>query len=430
MVSHMKPNRIGLCDGVFLNAVQTDRFKTAVLTVNFLVPLRRETASAYSLLTDVLMRGTQQYPTMQALNRKQDELYSLGLGSYVHKRGEMQIVTAELTCIEDAYAFDGMHVLEEGVKLLSQLLFHPYTENGCFCSAYVEREKQNLVEDIRARYNNKSAYANVRCIEQMCKDEPYAVNCGGCEEEIEKLTPQSLWGAYQTLLKDTRVEIFYVGSKEQSYLADLCKTHLPFAPRKAELPKTLPGNRPTELRTVTEHDDITQCKMLIGFRTDCYCENEQIDRLHMVLFNEVFGGSATSRLFVNIREKQSLCYSCSSSADNFKGLLLVGSGIESENKQKALDGILAEWQDIRDGNVTQEEVNNARRSLQSGYREVSDSPASLCAWHLSRICANRSDTPEEIASALENITVADVTRVASHIYPDTVYYLDGGKFEA
>lgn len=422
----MKANRICLCDGVFLNTVRTDRFKTAMLTVHFLVPLRRETASAYSLLTDVLMRGTEQYPTMQALNRKQDELYALGLGSYVQKRGEMQIVTAELTCIEDGYAFDGMHVLEEGMKLLSQLLFHPYTENGCFCSSYVEREKQNLIEDICARYNNKSAYANVRCIELMCKGEAYAVDCGGQEEEIEKLTPQSLRDAYQALLRDTRVEIFYVGSREQSCLEHLCKTYLPFAPRNASIPKTVPGKKPTRLQTVTEHTEVSQCKMLIGFRTDYTYANKQDDYLHMVLFNEVFGGSATSRLFLNIREKQSLCYSCSSSADNFKGLLLVGSGIESENKQKALDGILAEWNDIRNGNVTQEEVENARRSLQSGYREVSDSPASLCAWYLGRVCAGRSETPEEIAKALETITAADVARVASHIYPDTVYYLDGG----
>ncbi len=426
MAPNRKPNRIGLCDGVFLNTIQTDRFKTAVLTVNFLVPLRKETASAYSLLTDVLMRGTERYPTMQALNCKQDELYSLGLGSYVQKRGEMQIVTAELTCIEDAYAFDGMRVLEEGLTLLSQLLFHPYTENGCFCSAYVEREKQNLIEDIRARYDNKSAYASVRCIEQMCKDEPYAVECGGCEEEIEKLTPQSLWELYQALLRDTRVEILYVGSKAPSMLASLCKTHLPFSPRKAEVPKTVPGKRPAQLRTITEHDDVTQCKMMIGFRTDYSVANERNDYLHMVLFTEVFCGSANSRLFLNIREKQSLCYNCSGVADNFKGLLLIGSGIESENKQKALDGILAEWQDIKSGNVTKQEVENARRSLQSGCREVSDSPASLCAWYLSRICANRSDTPEEIADALDGVTEADVIGAAHHIYPDTVYYLDGG----
>ena len=202
--------RTQLKQGVALNTVTTDRFKTAFFTVNLFVPLQKETASAYSLLTDVLMRGTESYPTMQALNQKQDMLYSLGLGAFVQKKGEAQVVTFELTAIDDSFAFDGMAILAEGMKLMQELIFRPYLENGLFKADYVEQEKKNLCDDIRGRINNKTAYARSRCVEIMCEGEPYAVDHGGNVEDVEALTPASLLEAYRNLLASARVEMVYV----------------------------------------------------------------------------------------------------------------------------------------------------------------------------------------------------------------------------
>ena len=196
----MKLCRTELQQGVALNTVTTDRFKTAFFTVNLFVPLQKETASAYSLLTDVLMRGTESYPTMQALNQKQDTLYSLGLGAFVQKKGEAQVVTFELTAIDDSFAVDGMEILGEGMKLMQELIFRPYTEQGLFKAEYVEQEKKNLCDDIRGRINNKTAYARNRCVEIMCEGEAYAVDHGGDLEDVNALTPASLWEAYEGLL--------------------------------------------------------------------------------------------------------------------------------------------------------------------------------------------------------------------------------------
>lgn len=415
--------RTELTTGVCLNTVTTDRFKTAYMTVHLVVPLKKETASAHSLLTDVLMRGTEQYPTMQALNQKQDELYSLGLGAYVQKKGESQIVTFELTAIDDAFAFDGMAVLEEGVKLLHQLIFAPVTENGVFKAEYVEQEKINLCDDIRARINNKTSYARNRCIEIMCEGEAYAVDHGGNPEDVAALDAETLWAAYRNLLSDAKVEIFYVGRKQHADVLALCETYLPFAPRCAAFPQTVIGAYPSETRTVTEQLRISQCKLTIGFRTEYALQNGNFTA--MAMFNEVFGGSPNSRLFTNVREKQSLCYYCSSFPDGFKGLLMVASGIEQKNKQKTYDAIMEQLQDIRNGNVTEEELENARRSLRNGYREITDSPASICAWYLGRVMVGREDSPEDAASAIEHVTAKDIIRVANSIRTDTVYYLEG-----
>ena len=421
----MKLCRSELCGGVGLNTVRTDRFKTAHLTVNLFVPLRKETASAYSLLTDVLMRGTEQYPTMRDLNRRQDELYSLGLGAYVQKKGEAQLVTFELTCIDDAYAFDGMRVLEEGMKLLQELIFRPFTENGVFCASYVEQEKKNLADDIRSRIDNKASYARRRCIEIMCEGEPYAVDHGGDVEEVEKLTAESLWEVYRGLLTSARVEIFYIGKKAEEEVADLCKRCLPFSPREAAFPVTAQGSAPRSPRRKTEQMRISQCKLSIGFRAPYTLQEGNF--ANMALFNEVFGGSPSSRLFTNVREKKSLCYYCSSAPDGLKGILLINSGIEQKNQTAALDAILEQLDDLRAGKLTEEELETARRSLRNGYREITDSSASICSWYLGRIIAGRTDSPEDAANSLDEVTVTDVVKVANDLTLDTVYYLEGAS---
>ncbi len=420
----MKLCRTQLQEGVALNTVTTDRFKTAFLTVNLFVPLQKETASAYSLLTDVLMRGTKSYPTMQALNQKQDTLYSLGLGAFVQKKGEAQIATFELTAIDDRFAFDGTPVLKEGIALLRELLFCPFTENGVFKKEYVDQEKINLSDDIRGRINNKTAYARNRCIEIMCEGEAYAVDHGGDLEDIASITPESLWAFYETLLSTARVEIFYVGGKSHEELTALCKDTLPFAPRKAEFPKTVLGALPDKARTVTEQMRISQCKMTLGFRTEYTLQKGNLPA--MTMFNEVFGGSPNSRLFMNVREKQSLCYYCSSFPDGLKGLLMVVSGIEQKNKQKTLDAVLEQLEDIRKGNVTEQEMENAKRSLRNGYREITDSPAAISSWYLGRISTGRFESPEEAIAAMEQVTAEDVIRVANAIRLDTIYFLEGG----
>ena len=423
----MKLCRTELQQGVALNTVTTDRFKTAFFTVNLFVPLEKETASAYSLLTDVLMRGTESYPTMQALNQKQDTLYSLGLGAFVQKKGEAQVVTFELTAIDDSFAFDGMEILGEGMKLMRELIFRPYTEQGLFKAEYVEQEKKNLCDDIRGRINNKTAYARNRCVEIMCEGEAYAVDHGGDLEDVNALTPASLWEAYEGLLSKARVEMFYVGRKGEEEVASLCKTYLQFAPREAVFPKTTLGALPQESRTVTEQMRISQCKMTLGFRTEYALQEGNFPA--MALFNEVFGGSPNSRLFMNVREKQSLCYYCSSFPDGLKGLLMVVSGIEQKNKQKTLDAVLEQLEDLKQGHIDPLELENARRSLRNGYREITDSPAAIASWYLGRISTGRYDSPEEAIAAMEQVSAEDVVTVANSIRLDTVYFLEGGAKE-
>lgn len=409
-------------EGVFLSAVKTDKFKTNLLTVNLLVPLSAQTASLNSLLTDVIKRGTVQYPTMQSLNKKQEELYSLGLASYVQKRGEVQAVVFELSAIDDNYTFDKTNLLEQSMQLLGEMIFSPVTENGVFVADYVAQEKKNLIDSIKAQINNKTSYAITRCHEVMCANEAFAVNAAGDIEIVEKITPEQLYAQYKTLLETASVEILYVGSMEPSYIAELILKHLPFAARRPAAIETSVKTTANEVKYHTDKMQINQCKLSIGLRTGITLRDK--DYIKFALFNELFGGSTSSKLFVNVREKKSLCYYCRPVVEGIKGVMVIASGVDIKNKDVAFEAIMEQLEDVRNGVISDAELNDAKKSLENAYREITDSPASVCSWYLSRIIAGRTDSPEEAAGLVDTVTKEDITEMAKKLVLDTVYSLE------
>jgi len=409
-------------EGVSLSAVKTNKFKTNLLTVNLLVPLRKETASLNSLLTDVIKRGTVHYPTMQSLNKKQDELYSLGLASYVQKRGEVQAVVFELSAIDDNYTFDKTNLLEQSMQLLGETIFNPITENGVFVADYVAQEKKNLIDSIKAQINNKTTYAITRCHEVMCADEPFSVNVAGDIDIVEKITPEQLYAQYKTLLNTAAVEVLYVGSMEPSYIAELISKYLPFDARKPAPMETVVRTTAGEVKYHIDKMQINQCKLSIGLRTGTTLKDK--DYIKFALFNELFGGSPSSKLFMNVREKKSLCYYCQPIVEAVKGVMVIASGVDIKNKDTAFEAIMEQLKDIQNGNISDAELRDARKSLENFYREITDSPASICSWYLARIIAGRADSPEEAAKLVNAVTKQDIIDISKKLVLDTVYSLE------
>ncbi len=415
--------RIEIKKGVFVSVVKTDKFKTGLLTVNLLTPLSEETASLNSLLTDVLKRGTVSYPTMQSLNKKKDELYALGLNAFVQKRGEVQTVTAELSAIEDKYTFDNSNLLEQSVKLLSEVLFSPVTKDNAFLPEYVEQEKKNLIDSINAQINNKTTYAINRCYELMCEGEPFSVNAAGSVPIVKSITPTQLYTHYKKLLSSSVVEIFFVGNKDSAQIAELINKHLPFEDRTPPLLNTIVKTNADEVRHYTDKMQISQCKLSIGMRIGTSLKSKNY--IKFALFNELFGGSTTSKLFVNVREKKSLCYYCRPIVEAIKGVMVIASGVDAKNKETAYEAILEQLEDIKNGVINEEELHDAKCSLENAYREIADSPASVCVWYLSRIISGRTDSPEEAAAVVNSITKQDIIEMAKRMKLDTVYSLEG-----
>ena len=420
--------RLELAPGVCLTAVQTNKFKSSVLSVTLLTPLNKESASVQALVPYVLRRGTEKHPDMNALAAALDELYGGSIEPVVRKKGESQCIGFVGSFLDDAYTLEGESILEQAADLMGELLLHPYREEGGFCREYVEGERANLIDRIRAQINDKRQYSVQKLIRTMCESEAYGVDRFGSEESAGAISPESLWQAYQTLLSDARVEVYYCGSapleRVQTALRHALEG-LPAGKERVSLTcqvKAEPERK--EPNVLEEAMDVTQGKLAMGFRTggvNIWSEEFPV----LLVFNAVYGGTTTSKLFMNVREKLSLCYFASSMLEKIKGVMLVSSGIEFEKYEQARDEILAQLESCRQGEIEDWELVGAIRSIVSALQTTLDSQGRLEDYWLGQIAAGETEGPAELAGRVEAVTKEQVMKMARQVKLDTIYFLKG-----
>lgn len=416
--------KIKIAEGITLNYLKTDKFKTNYLSVNFLQYLNREKAALYALVPQVLIRGTAKHKDIASIKNVLDDLYAASVEARVYKRGEYQVCGMTASWLADKYAIDGTDITEGTLNMLEEIIFAPYLEKGIFSESYVESEKKDLIDEIRAVINNKNSYAVTRCKQEMCKNEAYGISEYGEEEDVRKITPETLFKAYNELLETSVVEVFYVGSGDREYV---CKriTGM-FEDRKRNcipLKKTEVVRDVSEVKNVTEKISAAQGKLSLGFRTDSVMGEK--DYSAFPVFVEMYGNSPVSKLFMNVREKLSLCYYCRAIPDGLKGVMVVTSGIECSNKVKAQNEIIAQLEAVKKGEVSEEELVLAKKSLKNAYKELEDSPVALEGWYLMRRLAGLNDTHTAVSDGFMGVTKEDIVRTANKIKLDTVYFLEG-----
>ena len=416
-----------LFPGVWLRAVHTDKFKSAYLSLTLLCPLDKDTAGPNALIPAVLRRGTAVHPDMESLSAALDELYGGAIEPAVRKKGETQCVGFAASFLDDAYALGKEKILEPAAALLGELLLKPYTQDGCFCPDYTEGEKQNLIDRIRAQINDKRTYATQRLVQEMCRYEAFGVDKLGDEQSVAAVTPQSLWQRYQQMLRESAVEVYYCGSAEADRVEAALRSAL--APLEQGGERAVPDcqvrlTAGPEPQLVTEALDVTQGKLALGFRTGGQtCWEESYPALAMM--NAVFGGTTLSKLFLNVREKLSLCYYASSTLEKQKGLVLVSSGIEFDKFDTAKAEILAQLEAIRRGEIEDWELEGARRTLISGHLATLDDQGRQEEFWLGQAVAGLDATVEELAAQLETVTAEQVAECAQKLELDTIYFLKG-----
>ena len=418
--------RTQLASGVYLTYLPANKFKTSLLSAQFVVPLRWETASANALLSAILRRGTVSCPDMGALSAKLDKLYGARIDGTVRKKGETQCVGFVASLIDDSFAPGGERLLEPAATLLGELICHPVTQDGLFLEEYFESEKTNLIDAIRSILNDKRTYADSRLLQEMCTGEPYGIPRLGNEQITAALHPQLLYSAYQELIATSRLEVFYSGSASLSRVEDALRAALADLPRGAveAPPATQPHVLPEEPRFLTERLDVTQGKLGMGFS----CGSG--DHAALLLGNTLFGGSSNSKLFLNVREKLSLCYYASSLYHRQKGLITVSSGIEFENYQKAYDEILSQLSAVQRGDLESWELEAARSTLLNAYTSMGDSQGKLENFWIGQTATGRDESPEALAEQVRSVTLERILQAMDTVKLDTVYFLQGKEAEA
>lgn len=423
----MDISREEILPGVELTCLRSDKFKTACLSLSLLTQLKRETASMNALIPLVLRRGTTQYPDMEALSKKLDELYGTAIEPVVRRIGEIQCIGFYASIPETDFLPGRQDVLCDTAELMGQLLLSPVTRGGLLLPDYVESEREKMAELIRSRVNDKRGYAMLRCMEEMCCYEDYAVSRFGSEADCESIHYQKLTRHYRSILQTSPVEIFYCGRADSRRVARVFRDALSMLPRGEidyDIGTDVRMNAvEAQPRYVEEEMNVSQGKLVIGFRLGDVMEEPDIAAIYV--FNSVFGSGSTSKLFVNVREKLQLCYYAGSSVDIHKGIMLVSSGIEFDKFNAAKAEILSQLAEMKNGNITDDELNAAKSGIASALRSGMDSQGELEGFFLSQTLAGLDYGPMELAQLVEEVTKDSVVSVAKSVECDLVYFLKG-----
>ena len=427
----MELTRTEILPGVWLNALRSEQFKTACLSLSLLTQLKRETASMNALIPYVLRRGTTRFPDMESLSARMEELYGAAIEPVVRRIGEIQCLGFYASIPEGAFLPGGKSVLRPACELLGQLLLSPATRGGLLLPAYVDSEKEKLLDRIRSRINHKSAYALSRCVEEMCCCEDFAVSRLGSEDACEAINYKKLTKQYHTLLQTSPVEIFYCGRAEMRELSAALRDALVTLPRGEidyEIGTDLRMNALEDSPRFKEETlDVNQGQLCIGWRLgECM---EDPDLASLLVFNAVFGAGTTSKLFQNVREKLQLCYFAGSLVDVHKGLLLVSAGIDFDKLDAARDEIFSQLEAIRQGQISAEELAAAKAGIASDLRAMTDSQGELEGFLLSQTLDGLDYGPLELAALVEDVTAAEVSAIARSTECDQVYFLRGSEDE-
>ena len=417
----MFENRREIMQDVFLTYLPAQHFKTSRLTLNLVTGLDRASASANALLPAVLRRGTVRCPDMESLSAALDTLYGANIDYTVRKKGERQCVGFAAGFIDDGFTPHGEKLLEPVAQQLGELLLEPVTRDGCFLSEYVDSEKANLIDAIRALKNDKRDWADIRLMQEMCAGEPYSVLRLGDEETAGAITADALYRHGRELMASSRVELIYCGGAEERRVEDAVLSALAKLPRGSQtpLPPVRRAAAPETPRCIIETMDVTQGKLAMGYR----CTSD--DYPAMVLANLIFGGTSNSKLFLNVREKYSLCYYASSSYARSKGILTVSSGVEVTDFERAEEEIERQLHAVQQGDWEDWEQEGALQAIRTSLLSLTDSQGALENFYLGQIASGATETPEELASSLQQVTKERIVAAARTVTPDTVYFLRG-----
>lgn len=421
----MKITEEKINSNITLNYIPMTKLKTTSLGIYIHRDLNAEQSSKNALLPFVLKRGCRLCPNSEDMSKYLENLYGAKMAVSVLKHGNEQIMALRMETISDKFTPDKEPLLADMTKLALSVIFEPAVEKGGFLSEYVEQEKKNAVERIKSVINDKRMYATIRCIEEMCKDDVYALSSRGTEEGINAQTPEGLYEYYKSIIESSKIEIYICGDcSVKAVKKEICEyiKGIDFKEPKKTVTEILTKDT-NDVNRIEEEMDVTQGKLSIGFRTNIKPQDDDI--IPLAVLNSIFGAGAHSKLFNNVREKLSLAYYASSGLDKQKGLLTVNAGIEFKNFQKAYDESLAQLEEIKKGNISELEFVSSINALISAYMSAYDDPAALQGFMLAAEADGTEKNIDEIIKKIKKVTVEDVVRVSENIELDTVYFLKG-----
>ena len=417
--------------GIKLHTINTNKFKTNLIAIFLSTPLTRENVTKNSLLVSVLRRGCERYKTQEEISKKLEEMYGAEFNCGLDKIGKNHVLKFYIESVNDEFLpQNGENMLKQSMDILTEIMFKPLILNEGFCEEYINQEKENVRQIIEAKKDNKASYALFRCVEEMYKNKPEGLYKYGYTEDIEEINAKNLYDYYKQLINTCKIDIFISGKLDGIEVEKLVQENENISKLQERSPlfivnKPEQKNGLKEKNTVEEKLDVTQGKLVIGYdviASKDELENKKIRYVGM-LYNAILGGTATSKLFQNVREKESLAYTASSNFSYYTGNVFINAGIEIENFEKANNIIKEQIEDMKKGEFTEQDIKNAKKVIISNIDGISDEQDTEIIYFLGQELSNNNVTLEQYKEYIQDINKNEIEDFAKKISINTIYFL-------
>ena len=416
---------IKIKNGINLNLIKTDKFKTNLLSVFFTVPLNENTITKNSLIPAILRRGSNNLKTQEEISKTLEEMYGASFDCGVDKIGDNQVLKFYLETINNSYTEDGENILKESINIILDLVFNPLVNNNKFDETYVESEKNNIKQIIEGTKDAKATYALERCIEEMYKNLPYALYKYGKLEDLKNINAENLYEQYKKLINECKIDIFISGDITEEVKNEVIENKN-IVSLEERNPNYIESNKENRIKQekqeeiVSESMDVTQGKLILGL--DMLKEQED-DKYTALIYNAILGGTPNSKMFQNVREKNSLAYTASSSYIRQKGNIFVKCGIEIDNYEKALKIIKEQIEDMKKGKFTEEDIKQAKVNIVSTIKFIPEEQDTELLYYFSQELSGYKMNSEEYINKVNSITKEQIVELANRIQINTIYFL-------
>lgn len=415
-------NRRKIADGVYFSSITDKRYKKNLISVAFSTQLSEDTATENVIIPLMLTKCNSKLPSYKAFNNRMSRLYASGIGGTTGRQYDLQTISFGAYYLDDIYALAGEKMTDIMTDILIDCLTSPVAENGVFSAKLTELEKKTAIDNIETAINDKRSYAIERAMKTICKGEPASVCSYGTIEKAQQITPESAYKAYRRMLETMPCEIICTGCSDFDGVAEKFAAAFEKAGRH-DVETTTIKRSPIKDKTeeVTERLTVNQSKLVLGFKS------HSDDDAALVILQKIFGGTTSSKLFQNVREKMSLCYYCSASRNDLKGIMLVNSGVENENIEKTKNAVVDQLEEIKNGNFTDEDINFAEMAIKNDFKSVADSAGNVSNWYFDCIRKNDIVTPEEKLERYLGVSKERIIDAAKSMVLDSVYVLTGNE---
>lgn len=420
----MKYNEIDIKNGIKLHTIKTEKFKTNLIAVMLTTKLDRKNVTKNALIPAVLRRGTKFMQTQEEINKKMEDMYGASFDCGLDKTGDNQILKFYMETVNNEFLpQDAENMIKSSIEKIFEIIFNPYLENGVFKKEYVEQEKENIKQIIDGKIDSKARYALDRCIEEMYKNEPFGLYKFGYVEDLKDINEKNLYEYYLELIETCKVDIYISGIVDEN-IHNIIKQNENIEKLQERKPDfkefELTKKENEEAKEIQESMEITQGKLIIGLDVNILDKDA---RYKIMIYNSLLGGSANSKLFQNVREKASLAYTASSSYYRFKNNIFINCGIDIPNYQKALEIIKKQIEDMKNGDFTDEEIENAKNGIIASIKTIDDEQDTEITYYFGQELSGTKTGLEEYIENIQKINKADVLEVAKQISINTIYFL-------